>query len=76
MAMPVSKLSKFGDAIWDFNADDPHAARNVKGAKLKIDFSRYTNLNATAILGVKAARIFICWLPRQLRAILREVKNG
>lgn len=63
MAMPVSKLSKFGDAVWDFNADDPHAARNVKGAKLKIDFTKYTNLNATAILEVKAALNFYLLAP-------------
>ena len=63
MTMPVSKLSKFGDAVWDFNADDPHAARNVKGAKLKIDFARYTNLNATAILEVKAALNFYLLAP-------------
>lgn len=63
MLMPVSKLSKFGDAVWDFNADDPHAARNVKGAKLKIDFTKYTNLNATAILEVKAALNFYLLAP-------------
>lgn len=63
MTMPVSKLSKFGDAVWDFNADDPHAARNVKGAKLKIDFTKYTNLNATAILEVKAALNFYLLAP-------------
>ncbi|MEH6387656.1 MAG: tyrosine-type recombinase/integrase [Pseudomonas profundi] len=55
LAMPVSRLSKFGDAIWDFNADAPHAARNVKGAKLVIAFSKYKNLNATAILEIKVA---------------------
>lgn len=63
MLMPVSRLSKFGDAVWDFNADDPHAARNVKGVKLKIDFTRYTNLNATAILEVKAALNFYLLAP-------------
>lgn len=55
VAMPVSSLSKFGDPVWDFNADAPHAARNVKGAKLTIDFSRYKNLNVTAVLEIKAA---------------------
>lgn len=55
LSMPVSKLSVFGDAVWDFNADDPHAARNVKGAKLVIDFTKYENLNTTAIVEVKAA---------------------
>lgn len=63
MAMPVSKLSKFGDAVWDFNAEDSHAARNVIGAKLKIDFTKYTNLNATAILEIKVALNFYLLAP-------------
>lgn len=41
---PVSKLSKFSDSIWDFNADYPNAARNIQGAKLRIDFSKFNNI--------------------------------
>lgn len=63
LAMPVSALSKFGDPVWDFNADAPHAARNVKGRKLCIDFSKYKNVNVTGILEIKAALYFYLLAP-------------
>lgn len=44
MNKPVSKLSIFSDCIWDFNSDYPNAARNVQGAKLRINFSKYTEI--------------------------------
>ncbi|QZD32424.1 hypothetical protein ABEKA_0365 [Acinetobacter lwoffii] len=41
---PVSNLSLFFENIWDFNNDYPNAARNVKGAKLRINFSKYKDI--------------------------------
>lgn len=41
---PVSKISKFSDSIWDFNADYPNAARNIQGTKLRIDFSKFNRI--------------------------------
>jgi hypothetical protein len=41
---PVSNLSLFSENIWDFNNDYPNAARNVKGAKLRINFSKYKDI--------------------------------
>lgn len=63
LAMPVSKLSKFGDPVWDFNADAPHAARNVKGKKLAIDFTKFKNINVTGLLEVKASLYFYLLAP-------------
>lgn len=44
MQMPVSKISKFSDLVWDFNHDYPNAARNVQGPKLRIDYSKYNDI--------------------------------
>lgn len=50
---PVSKLSIFSENIWDFNHDYPNAAQNVKGAKLRIDFSKYTDIPEFALTEIK-----------------------
>lgn len=44
MNKPVSKLSIFSDGVWNFNNDYPNAARNVQGAKLRINFSKHTEI--------------------------------
>ena len=44
MDKPVSKLSKFSDMCWNFNNDYPNAAQNVQGAKLRINFSKHTEI--------------------------------
>lgn len=53
MPMMVSKLSKFSDNIWDFNEDYPNAARNVQGARLRIDFSQYAEIPIFVITEIK-----------------------
>ena len=49
---PVSKLSKFLEEEWDFNEDAVAPARNVKGAKLRINFSR-TNIPESIFIELK-----------------------
>ena len=75
MALPVSKRSTLGDPIWDFNDDYPNAARNIKGAKLRLNFELYPALNQSAILEVKVA--MYCWLkiPSSLRSLANSGKN-
>ncbi|WP_201608419.1 site-specific integrase [Psychrobacter immobilis] len=53
MDKPVSKLSKFSDDFWDFNDDYPNAARNVQGAKLRISFSKYTDIPRFVLIEIK-----------------------
>ena len=53
MEKPVSKLSKFSDVTWDFNNDYPNAARNVQGAKLRINFSKYTEIPLFVLIEMK-----------------------
>lgn len=60
LAVQVSKLSLFGDMVWDFNNDVPNAARNSKGTQLRLDFSRFVNLSPVVLLEIKFA--FLCAL--------------
>lgn len=53
MDKPVSKLSKFSDDSWNFNNDYPNAARNVQGAKLRISFSKYTEIPLFVLIEMK-----------------------
>ena len=53
MQTPVSKLSTFSDREWNFNDDYPHAARNIQGAKLRIDFSKFTEIPPFVLTEIK-----------------------
>ena len=55
----VSQTSAFMDWVWDFNADYPNASRYIRGAKLRIDFTKYPNIPELAILELKAAFMII-----------------
>ncbi|MFZ6045777.1 tyrosine-type recombinase/integrase [Pseudomonas sp. CR3202] len=69
LALPVSKTSKIGDPFWDFNADEPHAAKNVQGAKLRIDFRKFSELNQLAVLEVKIAMYCYLKMPSSVRGV-------
>lgn len=53
MNIQVSPVSKFSDTRWDF--DDPRLriARNIRGAKMAVDFTRYPHLSEFATLEFK-----------------------
>lgn len=53
MDKPVSKLSKFSDMCWNFNNDYPNAAQNVQGAKLRINFSKHTEIPIFVLTEIK-----------------------
>lgn len=53
LAMPVTKLSRFADEKWDYNEDIPNSPRNVRGAKLKIDFSEYAHIPTFVMIELK-----------------------
>lgn len=53
MDKPVSKLSKFSEMCWNFNNDYPNAAQNVQGAKLRINFSKYTEIPIFVLTEIK-----------------------
>lgn len=53
MQCPVSKLSKFSDDVWDFNEDYPNAARNIQGARLRMDFYKYPYIPVFVLTEIK-----------------------
>jgi integrase len=53
MQKPVSQLSIFSDTSWDFNNDYPNAARNVQGAKLRINFEKFKNIPKFVLIEMK-----------------------
>ena len=53
MDKPISTLSNFSDDVWNFNKDYPNAARNVQGAKLRINFSQYTAIPVFVLIEMK-----------------------
>ena len=53
MERSISKISKFSDSTWDFNSDYPNAARNVQGAKLRINFSKYNDIPRFILTEIK-----------------------
>ncbi|MBB6154965.1 integrase [Pseudomonas sp. JAI115] len=57
--LQVSQSSAFVDWVWDFNKDYPNASRYIRGAKLRIDFTKYSNIPELAILELKAAFMII-----------------
>ena len=42
--LSVNSLNRFVDDEWDYNSDVLHPPRSVQGAKLKIDFSKYSSI--------------------------------
>lgn len=68
MNLPVSKISVMKDMIWDFNDEAHLIARNIEGAKSRIDFGIYTNLNSTILFELRIAFMCILQMPGAVRA--------
>ncbi len=67
MNLPASKLSFVKDMLWDFNGE-PHAiARDIQGAKSRIDFGVYENLSSTILFELKMAMLCMFEIPGALR---------
>lgn len=67
MAIPVSKVSKFSDSIWDFNADYPNAARNVQGSKLRLNFSKYEEIPKFVLTELKTIFYLVYLSPTSFK---------
>lgn len=66
MNLPASKLSLVKDMLWDFNGE-PHAlARDIQGAKSRIDFGVYESLNSTILFELKMAMLCVLEIPGAL----------
>lgn len=67
MNLPVSSSSKLCDPIWDFNDDPQLRARNIQGAKSRMDFRVYTHLNSTILFEMKIGILCTLQLPGAVR---------
>lgn len=67
MNLPASKLSLVKDLLWDFNDGTHLLARDIQGAKSRIDFGNYERLNTTILFEVKMAMLCVLEIPGALR---------
>lgn len=67
MNLPASKLSRVKDMIWDFNGEPHVLARNIQGAKSRIDFATYESLNCTILFELKMVILCMLEIPGALR---------
>lgn len=63
MQMKVTKLSRFEDQIWDYNKDVLNPARSVLGAKLKMNFARYSHIPAYVMTEIKCLFYYVIMAP-------------
>lgn len=63
LSIPVSKISLMKDMVWDFNNENEILARDIQGAKSRIDFSKYENLNSTILFELKIAILCALQIP-------------
>lgn len=73
MNLPASKLSLVKDMIWDFNGESHVLARDIQGAKSRIDFGIYESLNSTILFELKIAILCVLEIPGALRHTKRPV---
>lgn len=67
MNLPVSSVSLLKDQIWDFNEEPGVRARDIQGAKSRIDFGNYSNLNQTILFELKIAILCVLQIPGAMR---------
>ncbi|EKT4493111.1 tyrosine-type recombinase/integrase [Pseudomonas sp. YQ_6] len=75
MALSISKRSTFGEQVWDFNDDEPNASRNVRGARMRLEFNSFPSLSQCAILEVKMAVLVVLRAPAALGLQGQSKKN-
>lgn len=68
MELPVSKKSRVKDLVWDFDDGTTVLARDIQGAKSRIDFGTYDSLNTTILFEMKMAIMCALEIPGALRS--------
>lgn len=63
LALPVTKLSRFSDVVWDYNDDVINPARNIQGAKLRINFGKYSSIPSFVLTEVKCLLLYLNLAP-------------
>ncbi|MDE1233936.1 hypothetical protein [Vibrio aestuarianus] len=69
--LPVSKKSKFYQSKWDYNDDVLNPSATVRGAKLKLDFSKY-NIPNSLLTEMKLLSYVILKQPE----VINQPKNN
>jgi integrase len=72
----VTKNSRFLDLLWDYNEDNPFAAKNIKGTKLQIDFGKYAEVPEFIIIEIKCIMHYIMLNPLIFKAGGKNKKNN
>lgn len=72
--MSVTQLSKFKDEVWDYNSDVRNPSRNVTGAKLRLDFSKYGNIPPFVLIELKCLMHYVAKEPGRYNSSLRRKK--
>lgn len=82
MDLPVARKDKgagtqslFKDMIWDFNPNYPDAARNVRGGKLRMDWSKYPDVSPVVLLEMKLAFYLYYLAPTHIYGGVIRKKN-
>jgi len=73
--MHVTKSSKFLDSVWDYNEDNPFAAKNIQGTKLTIDFEKYIEVPEFIIIELKCIMHYILLNPLIFQAGGKNKRN-
>lgn len=75
MRLKVTKLSRFEDAVWDFNKDVLNPPRSVVGAKLKINFSKYSNIPPYILVEIKCLLHYVLAAPASFKKNTKRNKT-
>lgn len=67
MNLSVSKRSRVKDMIWYFDDEPGTLARDIEGAKSRIDFTKYESLNSTMLFELKMVIMCVLEMPGALR---------
>lgn len=72
----VTKESVFSDDVWDYNRDEPTAARNIQGAKLRIEFDKHSHIPPFVVVELKSLFHYILLNPKEFKAGNKNKRNN
>jgi len=61
--LPVSITSDFSDSEWNFNVENPNVSANIRGSKLKINFSKYLHVPPGVMIELKCLLLIVFLTP-------------
>lgn len=67
MSLSVTKLNQFTDDEWDYNLDALNPPKSVRGAKLRLNFAKYSNIPAYVMTELKCLCHLVMLSPIEFR---------